>query len=98
MLGALEDSEKHCKAVRDKAGNRVDIMLECYGRATLLLALGLVQKLHRYRPLWIEEPLFTENIEAMAELRRRSKIPIAAEGGCSLGGVCKNSWRSMWPT
>jgi len=77
MLDAVEDAEKRCKAVREKVGNKVDIMLECHGRPSLHLALSLVQKLHKYRPLWIEEPLFAENIEAMAELRRHSRIPIA---------------------
>jgi len=77
MLVAVEDAEKRCNAVRDKVGNRMDIMLECHGRPSSSLALMLVQRLYKYHPLWIEEPLFSENIDTMAELRRHSRIPIA---------------------
>ncbi len=77
MLVAVEDAEKRCRAVRDRIGNEADIMLECHGRPSSSLALMLVTRLHKYHPLWIEEPLFAENVDAMAELRRLSQIPIA---------------------
>jgi len=77
MLGAVDEAERHCKAVREKVGEKVDIMLECHGRPSLQIALNLVQSLAKYKPLWIEEPLFPENVDAMAELCRHSRIPIA---------------------
>ena len=77
MLDAVDEAERRCKAVREKVGEKVDIMLECHGRPSLQIALNLVQSLAKYKPLWIEEPLFPENVDAMAELCRHSRIPIA---------------------
>ena len=68
MLDAIQNAEKRCKAVRDRVGNKMDIMLECHGHPSQSLALDPVQRLHKYRPLGIEEPLFAENIDTMAEL------------------------------
>jgi len=77
MLDAIAEAEKRCEAVRERVGYDVDIMLECHGRPSLQIALNLVHRLAKYKPLWIEEPLFPENIDMMADLCRRSKIPIA---------------------
>ena len=77
MLDAVEEAERRCRAVRDRVGDKMDIMIECHGRPSLQIVLNLVQSLAKYKPLWIEEPLFPENVDAMAELCRHSQIPIA---------------------
>jgi galactonate dehydratase len=77
MLTAVDEAERRCRAVRDRVGDKMDIMLECHGRPNLHTALSLVQALSKYKPLWIEEPLFPENVDALAELGRHTMIPIA---------------------
>jgi galactonate dehydratase len=77
MIDSIEEAEQRCKAVRDRVGDKMDIMLGCHGRCSLEEALGLVQKLAKYDVRWIEEPLYAENIDALSELRKKSKIPIA---------------------
>jgi galactonate dehydratase len=77
MLTAVDEAERRCRAVRERVGDKIDIMLECHGRPNLHTALSLVQVLAKYKPLWIEEPLFPENVDALAELCRHTRIPIA---------------------
>jgi galactonate dehydratase len=77
MLKAVDEAERRCKAVRDRVGDEVDIMVECHGRPSLQIALNLVERLAKYKPLWIEEPLFPENIDALADLCRHSRVPLA---------------------
>ncbi len=77
MLDAIEEAERRCRAVRDRVGDAVDLMLDCHGRCSLEEALGLVRRLEQYKVRWLEEPLFAENVDALATLRRQSRIPLA---------------------
>ncbi len=77
MLKAVDEAERRCQAVRDRVGDEVDILVECHGRPSLQIALNLVDRLAQYKPLWIEEPLFPENIDALADLCRHSRVPLA---------------------
>lgn len=65
-------------AVREAVGPGVDLMIEGHGRFDLQSALRLGEALAEYNVLWFEEPLFPENYEELAELRRRIRVPIAA--------------------
>ncbi len=76
-IDAMEEAEQRCKAVRDRVGDKIDLMLDCHGRCSLEEALGLVEKLAKYNVRWLEEPFFAENMDALSELRKKSKIPIA---------------------
>jgi galactonate dehydratase len=77
MLKAVDEAERRCQSVRDRVGDELDIMVECHGRPSLQIALNLVERLAKYKPLWIEEPLFPENIDALADLCRHSRVPLA---------------------
>jgi len=77
MLKAVDEAERRCQAVRDRVGDEMDLMVECHGRPSLQIALNLVDRLAQYKPLWIEEPLFPENIDALADLCRHSRVPLA---------------------
>ena len=65
-------------AVREAVGPDVDLMVEGHGRFDLQSALRVAHGLAEYDILWFEEPVFPENVEALAELRRRSPVPLAA--------------------
>ncbi len=77
MLDAIEEAERRCHAVRDRVGDAVGLMLDCHGRCSLEEALGLVRRLEKYKVRWLEEPLYAENVDALAALRRQSYIPLA---------------------
>lgn len=64
-------------AAREAAGDEVDILLDFHGRTTPALATLLEYELRPYQPLFIEEPVLPENVEALVQVARKAVIPIA---------------------
>ena len=65
-------------AVRDGVGPEVEIYIEAGGKLSPYSFMPFAEALASYQISFIEEPLPPENIEALAELARKSPIPIAA--------------------
>jgi galactonate dehydratase len=55
----------------------MDVGLDFHGRVHKAMAKQLVKRLEEHRPLFVEEPLLSEEPEALAELARSTSIPIA---------------------
>jgi D-galactarolactone cycloisomerase len=79
-LGVDQDVE-NVRAVREKIGSEVALMIDANHAFSLPEALELAEILEPLKIGWFEEPLSPENYEGYRELRRRSRIPIAA-GEC----------------
>jgi galactonate dehydratase len=67
------------EAVRDAVGPDVDLMLDVHGRLNVPTAIAMCRELARFDLTWIEEPTPPESIEALAEVRAVSPVPIAAD-------------------
>ena len=65
-------------AVRNAVGSDIDLMLDVHGRLDVPTAIAMCRALEPYGLRWIEEPTPPESIDALAEVRRRSPVPIAA--------------------
>jgi galactonate dehydratase len=52
-------------------------MVDCHGRHFPANAIEFCRVLAPYRPFFVEEPVPPENVDAMAEVRRASPVPIA---------------------
>jgi len=66
---------KVTRAVRDAVGPDVDILIEVHRRLAPMHAIDLANALAEFEPYWFEEPCQSENVEALAEVRRASPIP-----------------------
>lgn len=64
-------------AVREAVGKSVDVLIEGHQRFNMSTAVAAATAMAEYKPTWFEEPLDHSNISAMAELARRSPVPIA---------------------
>jgi L-alanine-DL-glutamate epimerase-like enolase superfamily enzyme len=64
--------------IRSAVGNRMEIMVELHGLWTLPPALRIAEALKPYDVAWLEEPIRFSELDAMAELARHTRIPIAA--------------------
>jgi galactonate dehydratase len=73
----LQTAEHYMRALREGLGDGVDIMVDCHGRHFPGNAVEFLKVLASYRPYFVEEPVPPENVEAMAEVRRASPVPIA---------------------
>ncbi|MCS7056421.1 MAG: galactonate dehydratase, partial [Thermoflexales bacterium] len=76
-IAAYRYAERMMAAIREAVGEDVDIMIDCHGRHSVANAIEFCRVLAPYRPFFIEEPVPPENVDALAEVRRASPVPIA---------------------
>ena len=63
--------------LRAAVGDSVDVMIDFHGRTTPAAAIQYIQSVAEFRPYFCEEPVPPENIDALAEVRRAVRVPIA---------------------
>jgi len=73
----LERGLEPFRKIRNAVGNRIDIMVEFHALWNYPMALILCRELEQFSPLWYEDPLRANNMEALAELARSTRVPIA---------------------
>jgi galactonate dehydratase len=66
------------EAVADAVGDRATLLIEGHGRFDLPGATRIAHALESYPITWFEEPLPPDSLDALAELRRRTRTPLAA--------------------
>lgn len=65
-------------AVREAVGNRVDLLIEGHGRFDVPTGIHIAKELEQFRPMWFEEPVPPDNLEALKAVRDKSPVPISA--------------------
>ena len=76
-LSSLSLSEQFVSKIRKTVGDRCDILFGTHGQMTSASAIRLAKKLEQYDPLWFEEPVPPDNVDAMALVASKTSIPIA---------------------
>jgi galactonate dehydratase len=76
-LPMLHETIESLQHIRAAVGGRVDIAIDCHGRFTPASAVRVASMLEPVQPIWLEEPVPPENVEATAVVARSSSIPIA---------------------
>lgn len=64
-------------AIREAVGNDFGIGIDFHGRVHKAMAKILVKELEPYRPMFIEEPVLVENLEAFRDIASHTTTPIA---------------------
>jgi galactonate dehydratase len=64
-------------AMREAVGKEVDIAIDFHGSISPQTAGLLIKALEPYQPLFIEEPVQCQNVPVLADLARKTHIPIA---------------------
>lgn len=73
----VDDVGKLVAAMREAVGPNIGIALECHTRYDTESAIQIAKIVQPYRPMWLEEPVPSDNPEAMLAVKRASRIPIA---------------------
>lgn len=73
----IDLSVRMCAAIRDAVGNKADLLFGTHGQFTTGGAIRLGRAIEPYDPLWYEEPVSPDNVEAMATVARAVRIPVA---------------------
>jgi galactonate dehydratase len=79
LMGA-EHTKKFAKAIeklRLAIGDSIDLMIDFHGRTYPATAIQYINAVEEFSPFFCEEPVPCENIDALAEVRRAVRVPIA---------------------
>jgi len=74
----LDNALECVAAVREAVGNKVDLLIEGHGRFDVPTGVRIAKELEQFRPMWFEEPVPPDNIEALKAVRDKSPVPISA--------------------
>ena len=64
------------RKIRDAMGAGMDIAIELHGYWNLPSAVAIARALEPYRPLWLEEALPQDNLDAYARLKGETSLPL----------------------
>lgn len=73
------DSALECIAqVREAVGSDVDLLIEGHGRFNIPTAIKIAKEIAQFKPMFFEEPVPPDNLDALRAVREKSPVPIAA--------------------
>lgn len=73
----VELSVAFCAAIRAAVGDLADLLFGTHGQFTTSGAIRLGQRIAPFDPLWFEEPVPPDNVNALARVARGCSVPIA---------------------
>lgn len=76
-LSDIARSVAFCKAIRGAVGDKADLLFGTHGQFSTGGAIRMGLAIEPFSPLWYEEPIPPDNVAAMAEVARATRIPIA---------------------
>lgn len=74
----LDKAIRCVAAVREAIGSNVDLLIEGHGRFDVPTGIRIARELEPFKPMFFEEPVPPDNIEALAAVREKSPVPISA--------------------
>jgi galactonate dehydratase len=74
---AVEYAADRFAALRELGGPDIDIGIDFHGAISPQTAMLLVKALEPYQPMFVEEPINCQDVEGMAEIARKTHLPIA---------------------
>lgn len=73
----VEEACRRVAAIRERVGNKLDIAVDFHGRVHRAMAKLLARELEQFHLMFIEEPVLSQNNEALREIARAACIPVA---------------------
>ena len=65
------------KVCREAVGDDFDLILECHRSMDPMEGLAFAKGVEKYHPLFLEDPIPPDSPESMADIARRTDIPVA---------------------
>ena len=73
----IEEGVAPFRAIRERVGNSIEVMLDGHGFFSLAPARRIAAAMRDIRPLWMEDLLRPDSIEALAAFRAQIELPVA---------------------
>lgn len=74
----LDQALRCVAAVREAVGNQVDLLIEGHGRFDVPTGIKIAKELEPFKPMFFEEPVPPDNLEALQAVREKSPVAISA--------------------
>ena len=74
---AVREGARLVEAVRKAVGDDFDIAVEAHGRLTPPMAVDFCHRIEDLRPLFVEEATQIEDLDELAHLRSKTRVPLA---------------------
>ncbi len=74
----LDKALRCVSAVREAVGNEIDLLIEGHGRFNVPTAIKIAKELEPFKPMFFEEPVPPDNLDALLEVRKKSPVAISA--------------------
>ncbi len=74
----LDKALRCIAAVREAVGDKVDLLIEGHGRFNVPTAIRIAKELEPFKPMFFEEPVPPDELDALARVREKSPVAIAA--------------------
>lgn len=74
----LDNALRCVDAVRESVGNQVDLLIEGHGRFDVPTGVKIAKELEVFKPMFFEEPVPPDNLEALKAVRDKSPVAISA--------------------
>ncbi len=65
-------------AVRDVVGDEIDLLIEGHGRFNIPTAIKIAKELEQFKPMFFEEPVPPDNLDALKAVRDKSPVAVSA--------------------
>jgi len=76
-LSKVKEIVQRVSKLRELLGDEIDFALDFHGRVSAPMAVEIARAIESFHPLFIEEPVFPEDIEGLKKLRKQTALPIA---------------------
>ena len=73
----IEKNVELVRTLRETVGDDVDLMFDCWRSWDVRYTIAMAEKIAEYRPRWIEEPVFADQIDACAAIRDAIPFPVS---------------------
>ncbi len=74
----LNTSLECVREVREAVGSEVDLLIEGHGRFNVPTAIKIAKELEQFKPMFFEEPVPPDNLDALKEVKLKSPVAISA--------------------
>lgn len=65
-------------AVREAVGGQIDLLIEGHGRFNVPTGIKIAKELEQFKPMFFEEPVPPDNLDALKEVKTKSPVAISA--------------------
>jgi galactonate dehydratase len=74
----LDTALRNVAAVREAVGDEIDLLIEGHGRFDVPTGIKIARELAQFKPMFFEEPVPPDNLDALAAVRDKSPVAISA--------------------